>query len=79
MTDPGKISKKGRMTLELDGEGHYVTMTEGRGDPSKVGISAQITFDTSILQASYHSNLIIASFPGSPPMPMEGNMVINCL
>ena len=37
VTDPGKTSKKGRMTLELDEEGRYVTRTEGQGDPSKVG------------------------------------------
>ena len=41
VTDPGKTSKKGRMTLELDEEGHYVTRTEGQGDPSKVGTSAR--------------------------------------
>ena len=41
VTDPGKTSKKGRMTLELDEEGHYVTKTGGRGDPSKVGISVR--------------------------------------
>ena len=38
VTDHGKISKKGRLTLEQDAEGHYFTTTEGRGDPAKVGI-----------------------------------------
>ena len=37
MTDHGKISKKGLMTLELDNTGNYVTKTEGTGDPAKVG------------------------------------------
>ena len=37
VTDHGKISKKGRLTLELDAEGHYFTTTEGRGDAAKVG------------------------------------------
>ena len=37
MTDHGKISKKGLMTLELDDSGKYVTKTEGTGDPAKVG------------------------------------------
>ena len=38
VTDHGKISKKGRLTLEQDAEGHYLTTTEGRGDAAKVGI-----------------------------------------
>ena len=38
VTDHGKVSKKGRMTLELDENGHYITRTEGTGDPAKVGI-----------------------------------------
>ena len=37
VTDHGKISKKGLMTLELDDSGKYVTNTEGTGDPAKVG------------------------------------------
>ena len=36
MTDHGKISKKGQMTLELDEKGKYITKTEGTGDPAKV-------------------------------------------
>ena len=36
ITDRGKMSKKGRMTLELDDSGQYVTRTEGTGDPHKV-------------------------------------------
>ena len=36
VTDPGKTSKKGILSLELE-EGSYVTKTEGSGDPSKVG------------------------------------------
>ena len=35
ITDPEKVSKKGRMTLELE-DGKYVTKLEGTGDPSKV-------------------------------------------
>jgi nicotinamide phosphoribosyltransferase len=35
VTDPGKMSRRGRMTLELDGSGQYVTRTEGSGDPHK--------------------------------------------
>ena len=34
ITDHGKISKKGRMTLQRNGE--FVTKTEGSGDPEKV-------------------------------------------
>ena len=37
VTDHGKVSKKGLMTLELDNSGKYVTRTEGTGDPAKVG------------------------------------------
>ena len=37
VTDHGKISKKGLMTLELDDSGKYVTKTQGTGDPAKVG------------------------------------------
>ena len=36
VTDPGKMSRRGRMTLELDDSGQYVTRTEGSGDPHKV-------------------------------------------
>jgi nicotinamide phosphoribosyltransferase len=35
ITDPGKKSKKGRLTLEKNGDGEIVTVTEGKGDPSK--------------------------------------------
>ena len=36
--DHSKVSKKGRLTLELDDNGQYVTKTEGirTGDPTKV-------------------------------------------
>merc|ERR1712232_958872 len=34
ITDPGKKSKKGRLTLEKQGD-NYITVTEGKGDPSK--------------------------------------------
>ena len=34
--DHSKVSKKGRLTLDLDGNGQYVTKTEGAGDPTKV-------------------------------------------
>ena len=36
VTDHGKISKKGLITLEFDENGKYVTRTEGKGDPAKV-------------------------------------------
>nr|CAB65409.1 pre-B-cell colony-enhancing factor [Suberites domuncula] len=35
ITDHGKLSKKGRITLELDESGQFVTRTEGTGDPDK--------------------------------------------
>ena len=35
ITDPGKKSKKGRLSLELQ-NGVYKTMEEGSGDPKKV-------------------------------------------
>lgn len=35
VTDPGKTSKKGRLTLERHGE-QLVTVCEGKGDLSKV-------------------------------------------
>lgn len=35
ITDPGKQSKKGRLTLEKKEDGSYVTRTEGKGDPDK--------------------------------------------
>ena len=38
ITDPGKNSKKGRLTLELQ-DGEYVTVQEGKGDPKKVSFS----------------------------------------
>ena len=36
ITDRGKMSRRGRMTLELDSSGQYITRTEGTGDPQKV-------------------------------------------
>lgn len=36
ITDPGKNSKKGRLSLEFE-DGKYVTKQEGTGDPKKVG------------------------------------------
>ena len=39
VTDHGKLSKKGRLTLELDESGQFVTRTEGTGDPEKVNTS----------------------------------------
>ena len=44
--DHSKVSKKGRLTLELDGNGQYVTKTEGTGDPTKV------------FQIQYHSQTL---------------------
>lgn len=38
MTDPGKKSKKGRLTLEYS-DGQYRTVEEGKGDPKKVNPS----------------------------------------
>ena len=35
ITDPGKNSKKGRLTLELQ-NGKFVTIQEGKGDTQKV-------------------------------------------
>lgn len=35
ITDPGKKSKKGKLTLEKDDAGAWVTTTEGKGDPAK--------------------------------------------
>ena len=39
ITDPGKNSKKGRLTLELQ-NGKFVTIQEGKGDTQKVGLFA---------------------------------------
>lgn len=35
ITDRGKVSKKGHLTLEYD-KGHFKTLQEGKGDPAKV-------------------------------------------
>lgn len=37
ITDAGKKSKKGQLTLELK-DGKFVTMEEGHGDPKAVSI-----------------------------------------
>jgi len=34
VTDPGKKSKAGKLTLQSDGSGGWTTITEGKGDPS---------------------------------------------
>merc|ERR1712176_512721 len=35
ITDPGKKSKKGRLTLEKGADGTWTTVTEGKGDAAK--------------------------------------------
>ena len=35
ITDKGKQSKKGRMTVEKGADGKLTTVTEGKGDPAK--------------------------------------------
>ena len=35
VTDPGKKSKKGRLTLERDASGALVTVTDSKGDAEK--------------------------------------------
>jgi nicotinamide phosphoribosyltransferase len=35
ITDPGKKSKKGQLTLEKDADGKFTTVTEGKGTPEK--------------------------------------------
>ncbi|EGD73908.1 nicotinamide phosphoribosyltransferase [Salpingoeca rosetta] len=35
ITDPGKASKKGRLTLEKDDKGNFVTRQQNKGDPAK--------------------------------------------
>jgi len=44
VTDPAKVSKRGRMTLELDEDtGQYVTRQQRTGDPAKVqGIQTSV-------------------------------------
>ena len=41
ITDQGKTSKKGTLSLELE-DRKYVTKTEGSGDPSKVGGAGEV-------------------------------------
>ena len=41
ITDPGKKSKKGRLSLEVR-NGKYVTVEEGQGDPRKVMTSSVV-------------------------------------
>ena len=62
VTDPGKTSKKGRMTLELDEKGRYVTRTEGTGDPAKV--------DVVTVPGNHRcTNTVVASFSAFLPPP----------
>ena len=35
ITDKGKQSKKGKLTLEMGPDGKLTTVTEGKGDPAK--------------------------------------------
>jgi nicotinamide phosphoribosyltransferase len=53
VTDLGKKSKKGRLTLELE-NGKYVTREEGKGDPHKVS-----------LLMLYRSTLRLVTFNGT--------------
>ena len=43
ITDPGKKSKKGRLTLE-EQDGVLVTIQEGKGDPKKVSLLKFLVF-----------------------------------
>ena len=60
VTDHGKLSKKGRLTLELDESGQFVTRTEGTGDPEKVsnGSLECITITTIIATFSPQDQLV---------------------
>lgn len=48
ITDKGKTSKKGRLTLELR-DGKYVTVQEGKGDLSKVGVAPKCSLSVIVI------------------------------
>ena len=43
ITDLGKKSKKGRLSLEVQ-NGKFVTLEEGKGDPKKVAVQNMLEF-----------------------------------
>ena len=67
ITDKGKQSKKGALTLQKDAEGKLVTMTEGQGDPSK-DILAEVFRDGYLLiDQTCNEIRQRAAIPGCPP------------
>ncbi|CAK0890774.1 unnamed protein product [Prorocentrum cordatum] len=56
ITDPGKQSKKGRLTLEKSESGSYITVTDGKGDPSK-DLLVEIFVDGKLLTDDSFANI----------------------
>ena len=71
VTDHGKMSRKGRMTLELDSSGQYITRTEGTGDPLKARIHKYTYTDVS-------HYIEVSLILGSPMMSVD-SMPVGCM
>ncbi len=59
VTDHGKLSKKGRVTLELDDGGQYITRTQGTGNAEKVALSIRVQCCSSLpLLLGYYDHCV---------------------
>ena len=68
ITDQGKTSKKGVLSLELE-EGKYVTKTEGSGDPSKVGVAGEEVKVGLCVTRSVRAPVIVSLYCSLSPSP----------
>jgi len=62
ITDPGKKSKKGRLSLEKNEDGTWSTITEGKGDPAKdqlvrIFLNGELTVDEKFQTIRDRSNV----------------------
>jgi nicotinamide phosphoribosyltransferase len=83
ITDPGKKSKKGKLTLECDDKGVWTTVTEGKGDPSKnrlveVFRDGKLLVDDCLAAIRKRSNQEFVPVESVPkPLPAPGIDVFN--
>jgi len=71
ITDPGKKSKKGRLMLDREKSGKWVTVTEGRGDPKldhlrEVFRDGKLLIERSLKGIRERSNLDTLQLPEPP-------------
>jgi len=81
ITDPGKKSKKGKLTLVRANDGKWITVTEGRGDEQfdnlvEVYRNGKLLVDRSLKTIRERSNMDVLSLPPPPKAtPPEASLL----